>query len=160
MTRCGRAAEIDELMRLGHWPAAADAELTVHVQGCRTCSDRLRVTEALQQMRARSMHAARVEPAALVWWRAQLRRRSEVVEKVEGPMRAQMLVLLLVVCVGLALGFELSRGVAAWRAWMGSGLGDAVGAGVARLGMGLLLASAAAVAMFAGVALYLTIERK
>lgn len=160
MMRCGRAAEIDELMRMGHWPQASGAELVEHVRVCRVCGERVRVTEALRQMRANSMGAARLEPPALVWWRAQLRRRREVMQRVERPMRAQMIVVLGVICVGMGLAFELSGGVPAWRAWVSAGAGSVVRSSLGGLGVGLVVVSGLALAMMAGLAVYLTMERK
>jgi hypothetical protein len=153
-------AEVQELLQLGHWPQAAGVELAAHVRGCRRCSEMVLVTQAFGAARVRSIDEARVEPAALVWWRAQLRRRREVIERVERPMRAQMLVVLAVVCVGLGLAFRLSGGVAAWRAWASLGAEAVVRSGVGSLGLGLAVASAVALAMMAGVAVYLTMERK
>jgi hypothetical protein len=160
MMRCSRTAEIDELMRLGHWPEAAGAELQAHVQACRACGERVRVTQALREMRASSMRAARLEPPALVWWRAQLRRRREVMQQVERPLRVQMLVVLAVVCAGLGLAFKLSGGATAWRSWINASAGAVARSGMANLGVGLVVASAVALAAMAGLAVYLTVERK
>jgi hypothetical protein len=160
MMRCARTAEIDELLRLGHWPEAAGPELQGHVRVCRACAERVRVTEALREMRASSMQAARTEPPALVWWRAQLRRRREVMQQVERPLRVQMLVVLAVVCVGLALAFELSGGEAAWRSWMTATAGTVARSGLASFGLGLAVVCAVALATMAGVAVYLGVERK
>ena len=160
MMGCSRTAEVQELLRLGHWPQAADAELRAHVRGCRRCSEMVLVTQALGAAKASSMNEARVEPPALVWWRAQLRRKHEAVQRVERPMRAQMLAVLAVVCVGLGLAFRLSGGVTAWRSWMSAGAEAVLRSGVGRLGLGMLVASVVALAMMAGLAVYLTVERK
>jgi hypothetical protein len=160
MMGCARTAEVRELLRLGHWPQAAGAELEAHVRGCRRCGEMVLVTQALGAAKASSMNAARVEPPALVWWRAQLRRKHEAVQRVERPMRAQMLVVLAVVCVGLGLAFRLSGGANAWRAWVSAGAEAVVRSGVGSLGMGLVVASAVALAMMTGLAVYLTVERK
>ena len=160
MMGCSRTTEVQELLRLGHWPQAAGAELAAHVRGCRRCGEMVLVTQAFGAARASAVSAARVEPPALVWWRAQLRRKHEAVQRVERPMRAQMLVVLAAVCVGLGFAFRLSGGVAAWRSWMGAGAEAAVKSGVGSLGWGLMVAGAVALAMMAGVAVYLTVERK
>ena len=157
---CARTAEVREMLRLGHWPQAAGAELAEHVSGCRRCSEILLVTQAFGAARASAMNEARVEPPALVWWRAQLRRKHEVVQRVERPVRAQMLVVLAVVCVGLGLAFRLSGGANAWRTWMSAGAEAVVRSGVGSLGLGLVVASAVALATMAGLAVYLTVERK
>jgi hypothetical protein len=160
MMGCAKMAEVQELLRLGHWPQAADVELATHVCGCRRCGEMVLVTQALGVAKARSMSEARVEPPALVWWRAQLRRNHEAVQRVERPMRAQMLVVLAAVCVGLGLAFQLSGGEAAWRSWMSASAEAVVRSGVGSMGVGLVVASAVALAMMAGLAVYLGTERK
>lgn len=160
MMGCARTAEVQELLRLGHWPQAAGAELAAHVHGCRRCGEMVLVMQAFTAAKARSVDEARVEPPALVWWRAQLRRRHETMQRVERPMRAQMLVVLAVVCVGLGLAFQLSGGVAAWRSSMRASAEAVARSGVGSMGMGLAVASAVALVMMAGVAVYLTVERK
>ena len=160
MMGCSRTAEVQELLRLGHWPQAAGAELAEHVRGCRRCGEMVLVTQAFSEAKARSMTEARVEPPALVWWRAQLRRKHEAMQRVERPMRAQMLVVLAVVCVGLGLAFRLSGGVHAWRTWMTSGAEAVTWSGMGSMGWGLVVAAALALAMMAGVAVYLSVERK
>ncbi len=160
MMGCSRTVEVQELLRLGHWPNAADSELAEHVRGCRRCGEMVLVTQALGAAKASSMNEARVEPPSLVWWRAQLRRKHEAVQRVERPMRAQMLVVLAVVCVGLGLAFRLSGGSNAWRAWMSAGAQTMVRSGVGNLGVGPVVASAVALATMAGLAVYLSLERK
>jgi len=160
MMGCARTAEVQELLRLGHWPQAAGAELAEHVRGCRRCNDIVLLTLAFGAAKADAMSEARAEPPALVWWRAQLRRKHEAVQRVERPMRAQMLVVLAVVCVGLGLAFRLSGGVAEWRSWMSAGADNVVRSGVGNLGLGLVIAGAVALAMMAAVAVYLSVERK
>ena len=160
MMGCSHTAEVQGLLRLGHWPQAAGAELAEHVQGCRRCSEMVLVTQALGAAKADAVNEARVEPPALVWWRAQLRRKHEAVQRVERPLRAQMLVVLAVVCVGLGLAFRLSGGAATWRSWMSAGAEAIVRSGVGSMGLGLAVAGAVALAMMAGLAVYLTVERK
>jgi hypothetical protein len=160
MMGCAKTAEVQELLRLGHWPQAADTELAAHVRECRRCGEMVLLTQALGAAKASSMTEARVEPPALVWWRAQLRRKHEAVQRVERPMRAQMLVVLAVVCVGLGLAFQLSGGTTAWRAWMSADAHAVMRSGVGSFGMGLAVVSVMALAMMAGLAVYLTLERK
>jgi hypothetical protein len=160
MMGCSRTAEVQQLLRLGHWPEAAGAELAAHVRGCRRCGEMVLMTQAFGVAKASSMNEARMEPPALVWWRAQLRRKHEAVRRVEQPMRAQMLVVLAVVCLGLGLAFRLSGGANTWRAWISAGAEAVVRSGVGSLGLGLVVASVVALAMMAGLAVYLTVERK
>lgn len=160
MMGCARTAEVQELLRLGHWPQAAGADLAAHVRECRRCGEMVVVTQAFGAAKASAVNDARVEPPALVWWRAQLRRKHEAVQRVERPMRAQMLMVLVAVCVGLGLAFQLSGGAASWRSWMSTAAEGVVRSGVGSFGLGLIIASAVALAMMAGLALYLTVERK
>jgi hypothetical protein len=118
------------------------------------------LTQGFGVAKATAMKDAQVEPPALVWWRAQLRRRYETMQRVERSMRAQMMAVLGVVCVGLGLAFQLSGGVAAWRGWMCAGAEAVARSGVGSMGVGLAIASAVAMAMMAGVAVYLTVERE
>jgi hypothetical protein len=118
------------------------------------------VTSALSAAKASAMHEARLEPPALVWWRAQLRRRREVMERVERPVLAQMVVLGMIVCVGLGLAFRLSGGMAAWRAWISAGAEAVVRSGVGSFGVGLAVLSAVALVMMAALAVYVMVERK
>lgn len=157
---CSRTAEVQELLRLGHWPQAAGIELAAHVRGCRRCGEMVLVTQAFGAAKTSAMSEARVEPPALVWWRAQLRRKHEAVQRVERPMRAQMLVVLAVVCVGFGLAFRLSGGANAWRTWMSAAAEAIARSGVGSLGFGLLAAGALVLVMMAGLAVYLTVERK
>lgn len=160
MMRCARMSEVEELLRIGHWPEAAGAELRQHVGACRACSERVRVTGAFRDMRASSMRAARLEPPELVWWRAQLRRRRQVMQQVERPIRAQMLVVVAVLCAGLGVTFELTGGASAWRGSVHAGADAVVRSSVGSLGLGLVVASAVVLAMMAAVAVYLSLDRK
>lgn len=160
MMSCAKTAEVRELLRLGHWPQAAGADLAAHVRGCNRCGEMVLLTQAFGAAKARSMNQSRVEPPALVWWRAQLRRRHETMQRVERPMRAQMLIMLAVVCVGLGLAFELSGGMTTWRSWVSAGAETFLRSGVGSVGLGLVVVSAVALVMMAGLAVYLTVERK
>lgn len=160
MMGCARTAEVQELLRLGHWPQAAGDELAAHVHGCRRCNEMVSVTQAFGAAKARSIDEARVEPPALVWWRAQLRRRHEAMQRVERPMRAQMLVVLAVVCVGMGLAFELGGGAAAWRSWVKAAAEAVVRSGMGSFGEGMLVLSTVALVMMVGLAVYLTVERR
>ncbi len=160
MIGCARTAEVQALLRLGHWPQAAGEELASHVRGCRRCGEVVLVTQAMTTAKARAMVEAPLEPPGLVWWRAQLRRRREVVQRVERPLVAQMVAVAVVMCVGLVLAFRLSGGVASWRAWVSAGAGAVVRSSMASFGLAMVVASVAALAMMAGLAVYLTVDRR
>ena len=91
MKPCPRQAELQSIVRRGHWPQACDPELRRHVETCRTCAEQLLVQHAFHAARAQAMHAARghypnlLHPN-LLWWRAQLRRRNNALERVSRPI--------------------------------------------------------------------------
>jgi hypothetical protein len=115
LLRCGREKEIAALIKAGHWPAASGEELRAHAALCRRCGELVLVKEAFQAARASAVRESAVREAkldspGLLWWRAQLRRRNEAVERIGRPVTgAQVFALAvnLVVAVGLI--------VAEWR---------------------------------------------
>jgi hypothetical protein len=116
---CTREKEIIELLQSGHWPLACSPELHAHVSVCRRCSDRVLVTKSFQQGRIESEKVARLNSPGLVWWRAQLRGRSEALESIAKPIRGAQLFALLVNVVVMA-GFVISqvRHGARWPSWL------------------------------------------
>jgi hypothetical protein len=115
---CAREKEIAELLRLGHWPAAASEDLRAHVSGCRSCSDLVLVTESLQQARERVGASVRLQAPGVLWWRAQLRRRSAAVERIDKPILGAQIfafAITLLCAVGFAV-FEATRGFR-WLSW-------------------------------------------
>jgi hypothetical protein len=116
---CSRAQELRELIRLGQWPAACPAELREHVSECRSCSDLVLVDEAFRQARAASAASARLMPPGVLWWRAQLRRRNEALERIARPLiSAEVFALALALLAGVGyLVFEALTGDA-WLAWL------------------------------------------
>jgi hypothetical protein len=91
MKSCPRQAELQSIVRRGHWPEACDPELRRHIETCRTCAEQLLVQHTFHAARAQAMHAARghyphlLHPN-LLWWRAQLRRRNNALERVSRPI--------------------------------------------------------------------------
>jgi hypothetical protein len=119
MTTCSREKEVKELLARGHWPQACAPELRAHVSACRVCGDLVLVTEAFQQARADAASAARLGSAGALWWRAQLRRRNEAVERIGKPiLGAQIfaLVINLLLAVGF-LGLQARHGLN-WLGWL------------------------------------------
>lgn len=87
---CSREKELTSALKSGQWPEAGDADLRAHVEACSRCKDLVVVTESLRAARSVSMSAARLEAPGVLWWRAQLRRRKEAVERIGRPVsRAQ-----------------------------------------------------------------------
>jgi hypothetical protein len=86
MSACGFEKDLSLALREGRWPAAADPSLREHVAGCRNCSDLVLVTQTLQLSRA-TMSQVPVLPApGIIFWRAQLRRRTTAAERMTRPI--------------------------------------------------------------------------
>lgn len=83
---CARERDVAAVLHSGHWPQACPEDLRAHVASCRTCSDLVLVTEALQASRRQTADLPRLQPAGAIWWRAQLRRRNAAIEKVSRPI--------------------------------------------------------------------------
>jgi hypothetical protein len=117
---CPREKEIKELVEHGQWPVAAAtaAELRAHVDSCRSCGDLVLVAAAFQRARAEAVGEAKIGSAGALWWRAQLRRRSAVVEQIGRPILGAQIFAFAVNLV-LAVGFVAwqARHGLAWLAW-------------------------------------------
>ena len=119
MKPCPHEAEVQAILRQGHWPEACDPELRKHVQACRTCSEQLLVLHAFHSARAQAMQVARVDHPNLLWWRAQLRRRNEALQRVSRPITtAQILALCISILAAAALlRSQLGKGFN-WSSWL------------------------------------------
>jgi hypothetical protein len=123
MKPCPRQAELQSIVRRGHWPQACDPELRRHVETCRTCAEQLLVQHAFHAARAQAMHAARghypnlLHPN-LLWWRAQLRRRNDALERVSRPITtAQVFAFCISILAAAALlRSQIGRGLL-WSSW-------------------------------------------
>jgi anti-sigma factor RsiW len=147
---CARLGEVRLALAQGHWPAACAAELRAHVDGCRRCGEEVLLATHFQAARNEAVAEARVEPASLVWWRAQLRRRDAVLKRAGRPLAAAY-VFALVFVLAVMIGAIAAKwqGVVASLAML---RGDW---GVAPLVVGL-----GVLTMLCGVVVYLTAERQ
>ena len=97
---CAHEREVTRLLHNGYWPEACPAELRTHVKTCRSCSDLVLVTQAMQASRKQTLDLPRLESPGALWWRAQLRKRQAALEMVGRPIfGAQIFALLLLVVV-------------------------------------------------------------
>ena len=120
-SKCVHGAEVKQLQQLGHWPEAAGAELPRHVAACAECATQLRLTAAFAEARTRTLKDAPRSAPGLIWWRAQLRRRAEVAERLNRPLLgAQIFALLLAVSAGVFLSSAAFTSVQSCAAWMKS----------------------------------------
>ena len=106
---CTREREVTELLHQGYWPEACPVELRTHVETCRSCSDLVLVTQALQASRRQTLDIPRLESPGALWWRAQLRRRNAAIETVGRPILGAQI-------FALALNLVLAVGFVAWQA--------------------------------------------
>jgi len=124
MKSCPHEAEIQAVIRSGHWPEACDPELRKHVETCRTCGEQLLVLHAFHSSRAHAMQAARghypnlLHPD-LLWWRAQLRRRNHALQRVSQPITTAQIFALCISILGAAalLRAQIARGFN-WSSWL------------------------------------------
>jgi hypothetical protein len=137
----------------GHWPAACAAELRTHVEGCRRCGDEVLLTTQFQLAKGEAVKTARTEPANLVWWRAQLRRRDAVLTRAGRPLAAAQVFALAIVVAAMVGAIVLK-----WQSLMTPVASLASLRGdwdVVPLVVGL-----GVVTMLCGVVVYLTAERQ
>ena len=117
---CAREPETAALLERGQWPQASPADLRAHVENCRTCRERVLLTEKLQAARTAAMAKAELPAAGALWWRAQLRRRNAALERVNRPMLgAQIFALAIVAALAVgSLAWALRAGLrpVAWLA--------------------------------------------
>jgi hypothetical protein len=101
---CPHEERVAELVTEGRWPWAADPGLLRHAEKCSCCCDVVSTLNLLQQGRSATMLAAHAGSPYDLWWRAQLRRRTSIVDQITKPLVwAQRIALLCMVCV--AAGF-------------------------------------------------------
>jgi hypothetical protein len=115
--KCTREREVSGLLHNGYWPQACPDDLRAHVASCRTCSELILVTVALQASRKQTADLPRLEAAGAIWWRAQLRRRSAALETMSRPiLGAQLFALGMAVVVLAALAVWQAENWSAWFA--------------------------------------------
>jgi hypothetical protein len=170
LNSCSREKEVARQLALGQWPEASTSELRAHAAACRSCGDLVLVTQSFQRARAQATAEAPVASSGAIWWRAQLRRRNEAIERVGKPILGAQIFALSVYLL-LVAGFLASqaRHGLSWLTWL-EGLPQA---GAGRLqdfwpstllssgwSLTLLIPVLATLALLGGVAVYLTSEKQ
>ena len=111
-SECPRELEVVAAARN---PSLASPDLVVHVGECRTCSDLADVAGAIGEDCRTLAGEARLQPAAVVYWRSQLRARREAARQVTGPIAAfQAVAAASLIGVVGALAGLLMPGVRPW----------------------------------------------
>jgi len=165
---CPREREVAELLRLGQWPHAVSPELRAHRAACRACSELVLVTQSFQQARAAAAAATPLQSAGALWWRAQLRRRNEAIERINKPiLGAQIFAFVVTVAVAAGvLAWQVHRGFhfLAWIESLPVALHLDALLPAARPdfsgGLMLLLPILATLALVSGVVVYLASEKQ
>lgn len=124
MKPCPHETEAQAIVRSGHWPEACDPEFRKHVETCRTCGDQLLVLHAFHTAHTQAIHAARgyspnlLHPN-LLWWRAQLRRRNEALQRVSRPITtAQIFAFCISILAAAALLRSQIGAGFSWSSWL------------------------------------------
>lgn len=163
---CAREADVKALLASGHWPHACPPELLEHVKDCRECRTTVALTLAFRQERTNAAATARLEAPGVLWWRAQLRRRREAIERIERPLvSAQVITIALSLLAAVGLVAQFGRRVD-WLEWLSglrlglhfevllpAGMQNASGLAVA------IAITAALLASVAGAVIYSTSDR-
>jgi hypothetical protein len=116
---CSREKEVAALLARGHWPLACTSELRAHLIACRSCAELVLLTQAFQSARASAAAQPNLPSPSQLWWRAQLRRRNEAVERIGKPILGAQIFALSVSLV-FAVGFlasQATQGIA-WLSWL------------------------------------------
>jgi len=115
---CSREKELTQALRDGHWPHGCGEELRAHVETCASCADLVLVTQTFQMARAESGSASMETSPSLLWWRAQLRRRNAVAERVSRPVTiAQSFAFTFVSVVAIWFAVSQYRSGLHWASW-------------------------------------------
>lgn len=161
---CSHEKELAQALKDGHWPQGCARELRAHVDSCASCSDLVLVTETFQRARSESARATPSDSPSLLWWRAQLRRRNTVNERVSRPFTiAQSFALFLNLVVAVVfVAWQYHHGLR-WAEWW-SGLSPArvfhgLSHAVLDWNLLLLIPCLAALALLSGIVLFLVAEK-
>lgn len=94
---CDREQDVLDAIGAARWPDRCDDELRAHVGSCEVCADLVEILGPMSQERDAAWDSARVPPASVVWWRAQLRARDEALRAATRPLTAVYALALVVI---------------------------------------------------------------
>lgn len=119
---CDREEDVLDALASNRWPSRSDDELRTHVKNCRVCADLADIAEAFVNDREVAWRQARVPPAGVVWWRAQLRAREDAARAAGRPVAfIQGIAASVAVWLVVALFRAVPPGYfAEWRRWPAS----------------------------------------
>jgi hypothetical protein len=124
---CEREQDVLDALAAGRWPDRCNEELRLHVSACAICRDLADVATVLVGDQDAAWRDARVPPAGVVWWRAQLRAREDAARAAGRPVAfiqgvAASAAVWLVIALFRAIPVEY---VSEWRTWFVSLLPNA-----------------------------------
>ena len=169
---CPHDAEIKTLLNSGHWPHGSPAELRAHAAVCTTCGNQVLITQALREARTLAANSAQLPPPGILWWRAQLRRRNEAVERIGRPiLGAHIFAIVIALLIAGAVVLSQARQGLRWLTelaqaptfhltslWPGATLESIMGTGVSS-GLSYLLPGLVLLALLSGLVVYLATEK-
>ena len=82
---CPREPDVLDALASRRWPDR-DPEIAAHIEGCAVCADLVHVAAALHGGQELAWAEAAVPPGDVVWWRAQVRARSEAARVATRPI--------------------------------------------------------------------------
>lgn len=83
---CPREQDVLDAIAACRWPARCGEDLRAHVAQCPVCADLASVASALGDDHDWWWQQARVPSASLVWWRSEMRARTEAARVVSRPV--------------------------------------------------------------------------
>lgn len=118
---CIHEREVGTLLQRGQWPQASPQDLLQHAKICRACTERITVHQALQHERTDAMAQPRLPSPSAIWWRAQLRKRNQAIERISRPiLGAEIFAFFISAVVGVCgFAWALRRGIHP-TAWLGA----------------------------------------
>ena len=161
---CSYEVELTQALKDGHWPSGCGTELRAHVDGCGSCRDLVLVTQAFQGARRESEQLMPSGSASLLWWRAQVRRRTAATERVSRPITiAQTFALFVYVLVAVVFAASQYNHGLHWASWWSELAPRAVHflpdiSGKVDLNSFLLISGLGVVALLSGLVVYLASE--
>jgi hypothetical protein len=163
---CRYEKEISEALKIGHRPEGCGPELRAHVESCANCSDLVLVRQTFQEARSESLQAAPAIPPGLLWWRAQLRRRNAVTQRISQPITiAQTFAWIVMAVVTIVLVASQYRHGLRWISWWSEFSPSralhfwTLAAAGLDWNLSLLIPGVGVLALLSGLAVYLASER-
>ena len=100
---CPFEQELLDAVGSRRWPGRADRALTAHVVGCSICRDTVEIAQAFFEERDQPRREPPLPSASAIWWRAQIRARTESARLAARPIAlVQAIATVCVAAVSLA----------------------------------------------------------